>query len=89
MLVQRAHRGEVSLREAQELVDETVALALWKPTGTRQLIPLTITTLADLLDGNLGEAGVLGMGFTNALYASVNDDSDFDPPGVSVVGSCP
>jgi hypothetical protein len=47
------------------------------------------TTLADLLDGNLGEDGVLGMGYTNALYASVNDDSDFDPPGVSVVGSCP
>jgi hypothetical protein len=47
------------------------------------------TTLADLLDGNLGEGGVQAMGFTNGLYASVNDDSDFDPPGVDTVGSCP
>jgi hypothetical protein len=47
------------------------------------------TTLADLIDGNLGEGGVQALGFTNALYASVNDDSDFDPPGVNTVGSCP
>jgi len=47
------------------------------------------TTLADLLDGNLGEGGVQAMGLTNALYASVNDDSDFDSPGVNTVGSCP
>ncbi|MDH3212680.1 MAG: carboxypeptidase-like regulatory domain-containing protein [Myxococcales bacterium] len=47
------------------------------------------TTLANLLDGNSGEGGVQALGFTNALYASVNDDSDFDAPGVNVVGSCP
>jgi hypothetical protein len=47
------------------------------------------TTLANLLDGNLDEGGVPAIGFTNALYASVNDDADFDPPGVNVVGSCP
>jgi hypothetical protein len=47
------------------------------------------TTLADLLDGNLGEGGVPALGFTNALYASVNDDSDFDSPGVNVAATCP
>jgi hypothetical protein len=26
------------------------------------------TSLADLLDGNLGEGGVMALGFTNALY---------------------
>jgi hypothetical protein len=47
------------------------------------------TTLADLLDGNLGEGGVQALGFTNSLYASVNDDSDFDSPGVDVAATCP
>ena len=47
------------------------------------------TTLANLIDGNLGEGGVPALGVTNALYASVNDDSDFDSPGVNVAATCP
>ena len=39
-------------------------------------------TLADLLDGNLGESGVLALGATNALYADVDGNPGFDAPGV-------
>jgi len=46
-------------------------------------------TLADLLDGNLGEGGVPALGFTNALYADVDGVPGFDAPGVSVAASCP
>jgi len=42
-------------------------------------------TLADLLDGNLGEAGVLAMGFTNPLFVDVDGNGVFDPPGVAVL----
>lgn len=38
------------------------------------------TTLADLLDGNLGEGGVLALGFTNPLYVDVDGNGRFDPP---------
>jgi hypothetical protein len=41
------------------------------------------TTLAALLDGNLGESGVTALGVTNALFADV-DGGGFDPPGVRV-----
>jgi hypothetical protein len=37
------------------------------------------TTLEDLLDGNVGEAGVLSLGFTNALYADVDGTPGFQP----------
>jgi hypothetical protein len=37
-------------------------------------------TLDDLLDGNLGEAGVMALGFTNALYADVDGEPGFDAP---------
>jgi hypothetical protein len=40
------------------------------------------TTLANLLDGNLNEEGVLALGFTNALYLDVDGNGDFDAPGV-------
>ncbi|CAG0971669.1 hypothetical protein BURK2_01328 [Burkholderiales bacterium] len=43
------------------------------------------TTLANLLDGNLGEAGVPALGYTNALYVDTDGNSVFDPPGVVVV----
>jgi hypothetical protein len=39
-------------------------------------------TLADLLDGNLGEGGTLALGATNALYADVDGSPGFDAPGV-------
>jgi hypothetical protein len=37
-------------------------------------------TLADLTDGNLGEGGVLALGFTNALFADVDAEPGFQPP---------
>lgn len=37
-------------------------------------------TLADLLDGNLGEGGVMAMGVTNALYADVDGVPGFQAP---------
>jgi hypothetical protein len=43
------------------------------------------TTLANLLDGNLGQGGVTALGFTNALFVDANGNSTFDPPGVLVV----
>ena len=36
------------------------------------LDPATNTTLADLIDDNLGQGGVLSLGFTNPLYADVD-----------------
>jgi len=38
------------------------------------------TTLAQLLDGNLGEGGVLALGNTNALYADVDGTPGFHAP---------
>jgi hypothetical protein len=38
------------------------------------------TTLADLLDGNLGQSGMMALGFTNALYVDVDGNSTFDAP---------
>ncbi len=43
------------------------------------------TTLAQLLDGNLNQGGVLALGFTNALFVDADSDQVFDPPGVVVV----
>ena len=40
------------------------------------------TTLANLTDGNLGEDGVLALGFTNPIYIDANNDSVWTPPGV-------
>jgi hypothetical protein len=37
-------------------------------------------TLEDLLDGNVGEGGVLALGFTNALYADVDGVPGFQAP---------
>jgi hypothetical protein len=37
-------------------------------------------SLADLLDGNLGEIGILALGYTNALYADVDGVPGFQPP---------
>lgn len=37
-------------------------------------------TLAGLIDGNLGERGVLALALTNALYADVDGDDGFDAP---------
>ena len=37
-------------------------------------------TLADLLDGNLDEGGVLALGMTNGLFADVDGVDGFQPP---------
>jgi hypothetical protein len=39
----------------------------------------TNATLADLLDGNIGEGGVLALGVTNALWADVDGTPGFQP----------
>ena len=44
------------------------------------LSPDSNTTLVDLTDGNLGERGVLALGFTNALYLDVDGNGRFDAP---------
>ncbi|MAE95030.1 MAG: hypothetical protein CL910_10250, partial [Deltaproteobacteria bacterium] len=38
------------------------------------------TTLANLLDGNVGESGTMPLGVTNALYADVDGTPGFQPP---------
>ncbi|HXC52023.1 MAG TPA: hypothetical protein VN634_14135 [Candidatus Limnocylindrales bacterium] len=38
------------------------------------------TTLAQLVDGNLGQSGVEALGVTNALYADVDGNPGFDAP---------
>jgi len=50
------------------------------PTMPKDLSRTTNTTLADLLDGNLGESGTLALGYTNALYADVDGVSGFQAP---------
>jgi hypothetical protein len=50
------------------------------PAFPRDLATGSNTTLADLLDGNLGEQGVLALGFTNALYADVDGVEGFQAP---------
>jgi hypothetical protein len=39
------------------------------------------TTLADLLDGNVGEGGNPALAFTNPLFVDVNGNGAYDPPG--------
>jgi hypothetical protein len=50
------------------------------PTCTMQINQ----TLAELLDGNLGEDGVLALAFTNPLFVDV-DGGGYTAPGLSVV----
>jgi hypothetical protein len=50
------------------------------PVMVRDLARSSNTTLADLLDGNLGENGVLALGFTNALFADVDGVAGFQAP---------
>jgi len=40
----------------------------------------TNPTLSDLLDGNLGEAGILSLSFTNPLFIDVNGNGVYDAP---------
>ena len=50
------------------------------PVMSGDIPPGTNQTLADLLDGNLNEGGVLALGYTNALYADVDGVAGFQAP---------
>jgi hypothetical protein len=50
------------------------------PVMSGDISPATNQTLADLLDGNLSEGGVLALGYTNALYADVDGVAGFQAP---------
>jgi hypothetical protein len=50
------------------------------PVFPQNLRTATNQTLADLLDGNLGEDGTLALGATNALYADVDGRPGFQAP---------
>jgi hypothetical protein len=50
------------------------------PVFTDDLARGANQTLADLIDGNLGEGGVLALGVTNALYADVDGEPGFQAP---------
>ena len=52
------------------------------PVFASDLAPAGNLLLADLLDGNLGESGVLALGASNALFADVDGNPGFDAPGV-------
>jgi hypothetical protein len=94
-----ADRFETTVTHRFTLTEDTwfVAVARGTDNASEPMFPQMPASLqktgnddlGDLLDGNLDEEGVLGHGLTNALYASVDDDGEFDPPGVSTVGSCP
>ena len=51
------------------------------PIVPESLDPTGNLTLADLLDGNLGEAGVPAFAFTNPLFIDVSNNG-WNPPGV-------
>ena len=50
------------------------------PVFPRSLDQGTNTSLADLLDGNVGELGTMALGVTNALYLDVDGVPGFQPP---------
>lgn len=59
------------------------------PIYPRNLAAASNTTLANLLDGNLGQGGVLALGVANALYVDT-DGNGFDAPGVPPpLAACP
>lgn len=50
------------------------------PVMALDLTRASNTTLEQLVDGNVGEQGVLALGFTNALYADVDGTPGFQAP---------
>ncbi len=50
------------------------------PVMSSNLAQESNQTLADLIDGNLDERGVLSLAFTNALYADVDGEPGFQSP---------
>jgi hypothetical protein len=55
------------------------------PVIPNDLEDSTNTTLADLIDGNLGEDGVMAHAFTNPLFVDVDNNGEYDAPGVQCV----
>lgn len=47
------------------------------PVFPQDIARASNTNLAELIDGNLNESGVLSLGFTNALYADVDGENGF------------
>jgi len=87
-----AERQELHLEETFALTEDTWFVVLVRgsdgisepmfPVYPSSLATGSNPTLADLLDGNLGESGTMALGATNALYADVDGIPGFDPPGV-------
>jgi hypothetical protein len=50
------------------------------PVFPRSLTTTGNSTLANLLDGNVGESGTMALGVANALYADVDGVPGFQPP---------
>ena len=65
-------RGRVNLPGTSFTTSEKIPRRVFE-SGASQMV-------ADLLDGNLGEGGVLALGFTNALYADVDGVPGFKGP---------
>jgi hypothetical protein len=45
-------------------------------------------TLDDLTDGNLGQGGVPAVAFSNPLFLDVNENGQYDPPGLQFRTFC-
>lgn len=52
------------------------------PVMPALLEPDANTSLENLLDGNVGEGGVLALAVTNPLFVDVDGNGRYDPPGV-------
>ena len=50
------------------------------PVVPNDITPESNPTLSDLLDGNLGEAGILSLSFTNPLFIDVDGNGVYDAP---------
>jgi hypothetical protein len=50
------------------------------PVVPNDITPESNPTLSDLLDGNLGEVGILSLSFTNPLFIDVNGNGVYDAP---------
>lgn len=54
------------------------------PVLPANLEPVTNLSLDDLMDGNLGEGGILALAITNPLFLDVDGNGRFDPPGIYI-----
>ncbi|MGH7785395.1 MAG: hypothetical protein ACRERC_00925 [Candidatus Binatia bacterium] len=85
-----AERWESTFSVPFELTEDAWFVVLVRGTDgvSRPMFPVIASglstasnqTLDQLTDGNLGEGGVLALGFTNALYADVDGEAGFQAP---------